>query len=491
MVACSHLLCVLSSSHSIPLQWTLFLGQALTANNNDLLTAINAVVSALCSQTFASAADVVSYYCDGNKIDNDATYQQWACLALNISSGVGCKDYALTFLEKQKFDVPFSFNDACGNLNRAEITDGTKNGIIGDDVMVNTPGSIKPDVVAPGNYVVSSLGDDNVNSYQCTDQCANPTLGAGLHPGLARDAGTSMATPLTAGSIALIRQYYTEGWHVNGVKDVSNGITPSSALLKATAIASTIPVRGNVSVVIGGQRTYRPVTSSADYVYHTGFGHVRLASILSFAGDSFKIHVVDKKNISSGGSQCYRVSTPSPSSSMFEVASTLVWIDPPATPSASKQLVNDLDLTLLNHSHSVKGNEKVLQRLGRDSTNNVEKAWLGGTEIEIRIDAQALNVGSAQKYALVTLAPSAVTIAPSPCSLTAAPTVEAPSSSPTSSPATAAPNFISKCIQSESGGRGRECRFLVPNVFKIEFSLFYLENNYDFLYVYPYGADIK
>lgn len=50
-----------------------------------------------------------------------------------------------------------------------------------------------------------------------------------------------MATPLCAGSAALVRQYYREGWHVAGVKSVSEGMAdPSASLVKATMIHSGV-----------------------------------------------------------------------------------------------------------------------------------------------------------------------------------------------------------------------------------------------------------
>ncbi|MBA1341810.1 MAG: Subtilisin-like serine protease [ANME-2 cluster archaeon] len=71
-------------------------------------------------------------------------------------------------------------------------------------------GRTKPDVVAPGTNIYS------------TKSCL--TEGTGDY---VRMSGTSMATPLTAGTVALIRQYYVENESI---------ISPSAALLKATLI---------------------------------------------------------------------------------------------------------------------------------------------------------------------------------------------------------------------------------------------------------------
>ena len=62
-------------------------------------------------------------------------------------------------------------------------------------------GRIKPDVVAPGHNIISA--------YPLTDaQVAN-----GDTCGAVKMSGTSMATPVAAGAMALLRQYFTDGYH--------------------------------------------------------------------------------------------------------------------------------------------------------------------------------------------------------------------------------------------------------------------------------------
>ncbi|MFZ5639628.1 MAG: S8 family serine peptidase, partial [Bacillota bacterium] len=77
-------------------------------------------------------------------------------------------------------------------------------------------GRVKPDVVAPGTMILatrSSLAP--AGNYSGT-----------LNNYYGYMSGTSMAAPLTAGGVALIRQYYTD----------KLGITPKPSLLKATLI---------------------------------------------------------------------------------------------------------------------------------------------------------------------------------------------------------------------------------------------------------------
>ena len=77
-------------------------------------------------------------------------------------------------------------------------------------------GRIKPDIVAPGTYILSARSSMPGASY---------SWGV-LDSYYAYSSGTSMSTPITAGTAALVRQYYVE----------NESILPSAALLKATLL---------------------------------------------------------------------------------------------------------------------------------------------------------------------------------------------------------------------------------------------------------------
>ena len=85
-------------------------------------------------------------------------------------------------------------------------------------------GRIKPDLCAPGYYVFSA----SAGSTSC-----------GLD-GLRSSQGTSMATPVVAGTAALARQYFTDGHYDGGVI-----AKPSAALLRAVLINSAIDMTGD------------------------------------------------------------------------------------------------------------------------------------------------------------------------------------------------------------------------------------------------------
>ena len=85
-------------------------------------------------------------------------------------------------------------------------------------------GRIKPDVVAPGHNIISA--------YPLTDA----QVADGDTCGAVKMSGTSMATPVAAGAMALLRQYFTDGYHPSGAANCHDGFEPSAALLRAVVI---------------------------------------------------------------------------------------------------------------------------------------------------------------------------------------------------------------------------------------------------------------
>jgi hypothetical protein len=53
-----------------------------------------------------------------------------------------------------------------------------------------------------------------------------------------------MATPLAAGDMALLRQYFTDGFYPTGTKVSANAVTPSAALLRATVVNGARSMEG-------------------------------------------------------------------------------------------------------------------------------------------------------------------------------------------------------------------------------------------------------
>ncbi len=236
-------------------------------------------------------------------------------------------------------------------------------------------GRIKPDVMAPANNT-SARGDGNIE----TDNC---TLDSG--------SGTSFAAPLVAGAAALVRQYFMDGYHVRGARSPEDGFAPSAALVKAVLINSSMNMTATTPVPSDDQ----------------GWGRVALDRALAFSGDDFVLRVVD-------GTVAFETSASPPFQMDLEVDDssvplkiTLVWTDPPSTPAAAINLVNDLDLSLTCGHRTFLGN---VFRAGKsvtggqsDTLNNVEQVFLplpreGACRIEV---SAARIVEGPQDFALV------------------------------------------------------------------------------------------
>jgi len=108
----------------------------------------------------------------------------------------------------------------------------------------------KPTVCTPGDGVTSSIGNTRYN--------------------YATYSGTSMATPLAAGAMAIARQYLVDGWYPTGAPVPANGFTPSAALLKAIAVGSAM----------------NDVHGFAAPDFNVGWGRMDLDAALFFPGDS-------------------------------------------------------------------------------------------------------------------------------------------------------------------------------------------------------------
>jgi hypothetical protein len=112
-------------------------------------------------------------------------------------------------------------------------------------------GRTKPEILAPGTFILSTRSRFIAASN--TAWSAFPQNHLYFYMG-----GTSMATPLVAGAVAVLRQFLRE-WV--GLE------TPSAALLKATVVLSGMKLPG-----------YSPATHVADN--HQGYGLINLQSII-------------------------------------------------------------------------------------------------------------------------------------------------------------------------------------------------------------------
>ena len=235
-------------------------------------------------------------------------------------------------------------------------------------------GRRKPEIFAPGCNTQSARYDTSCGTWGLT--------------------GTSMAAPAIAGSAALTRQYYEDGFYPTGMAESADGFTPSGTLLKATLLNSAVDMTG-----IGGFPSNQE-----------GWGRVLLDNALYFNGDTSKLIIRDVRNAGNDamntGDQFEMIFSVNSVTEPLKV--TLVWHDAPASPNASFTPVNNLDLEVVMPSGDVLlGNNITNGSSGfggtPDTLNNVEMVMLPATgtgEYTLRVKATEVNQGP-QGYAIV------------------------------------------------------------------------------------------
>lgn len=261
---------------------------------------------------------------------------------------------------------------------------------IGNDLMADHPegmaafssrgptkeGRIKPDVVAPGTGILSTrsrkLVSPSTNFGQSTD------------PKYWFCAGTSMATPLVAGAVAVLRECLVK----------NNTPNPSAALIKALLI--------NGAVELVGQ--YVPSEAGRSPNSSSGFGRVNLKNSVVLKDDQgagFCEKTMEKK--AEPGDHTITVTIPevkveesTPNVNVLKV--TLVWSDPPG-----ETLQNDLDLVVIG-SDGKERHGNMGEGSGFDRVNNVEQVvWENIPAGEAKIEVRAHRIVSrnfAQPYAV-------------------------------------------------------------------------------------------
>jgi hypothetical protein len=246
-------------------------------------------------------------------------------------------------------------------------------------------GRMKPDVVAPGTWVLSGFsslyqegyGDPlnpRVNAYQW-DGWGMPFNAEYKYMG-----GTSMSNPLAAGGVTVVKDYYSKAF----------GLNASAALVKATVINSAVDMLDENNDGVNDNDF--PIPNS-----HEGWGRVNLDG----ATDGTITYVDEGTGLSTNGTQTFNVTT---TGGPLKV--TLVWSDYPSTDTASINLVNDLDLTVSGPSGTFLGNifSAGWSAAGgsADRRNNVENVYIqapaAGT---YTVTVKGFNVPNGpQKFAL-------------------------------------------------------------------------------------------
>jgi hypothetical protein len=235
-------------------------------------------------------------------------------------------------------------------------------------------GRRKPEIYAPGCSTISAVPS------ACSVQ---------------PNTGTSMACPAVAGTAALVRQYFVDGYYPSGVATVDDAFAPSGALIKSVLINSAVDMTG-----IGGY------PSNLE-----GWGRLLADNAVYFPGDVRNLEVLDDvrnaSGLATGESGEYAVTV---LGTGVQLRVTLVWTDPPAaaTTGSGLALVNNLDLEVVSPVGQVYhgnffANGVSLPNGTPDSLNNVEQVHVSTPTIGewvVRVKGTAVNQGT-QGYALI------------------------------------------------------------------------------------------
>lgn len=295
------------------------------------------------------------------------------------SMGGNQANYLGTYGQRWSADFP-------ANPIASDVTAGNREQMAGFSSRGPTDdGRFKPDVVAPGTWILSGYSSLYQEGY---GDPLNPRVSAYQWDGwgMPIDAeykymgGTSMSNPLAAGGVTVVRDYYSKAY----------GLNASAALVKATVINSAVDMLDENNDGVNDNDF--PIPNS-----HEGWGLVNLDG----ATDGTIAYVDEGTGLSTNGTQTFNVAT---TGGPLKV--TLVWSDYPSTETASVNLVNDLDLTVSGPSGTFLGNvfSAGWSAAGgsADRRNNVENVYIqspaAGT---YTVTVKGFNVPNGpQKFAL-------------------------------------------------------------------------------------------
>ncbi len=189
-------------------------------------------------------------------------------------------------------------------------------------------GRIKPTLVAPGTNIASARSHARVNNAPVPYRQPLDTNYAFL-------SGTSMATPITAGSVALIREWVMRPKSDGTLYDAN----PSAALLTALLINGTTPL------TIGqyGEGTAREMPPEWPNIV-AGWGRLQVANAVG--AYSTLLGWDEDNGLITGGQRSYQLNLASGQA----VRLALAWTDAPFSPVAdgnARTLINDLDMHVI------------------------------------------------------------------------------------------------------------------------------------------------
>lgn len=286
-------------------------------------------------------------------------------------------------------DFKTTYGGAFNDFPNPEIRDDSLTNSVDHIVAFSSRGPCqtgrrKPDVIAPGTYVLSTR----------SSRIARNNFAWAAYPpakdDYMYDSGTSMATPLVAGAAVLVRQY---------LRQVAKIDAPSAALLKAAIVHSA------------RYTAYKwPDPSSARWADHEqGWGRVALRDVLAPAAPRAVIFQDEGPRLTTGDSAVTKVKI---TGSTVPLKVTMVFTDYPG-----ENLVNNLNLMVSDPGGKFYLGNDFARAGAPDPLNNVEGVVVDAPAVgewAISVVASEVQQGM-QAYALVISGEGAVaTVTPPP-----------------------------------------------------------------------------
>jgi len=212
-------------------------------------------------------------------------------------------------------------------------------------------GRIKPDVVADGVNVLSSIGTAD-NAYDIY-------------------SGTSMATPAAAGSVYLLQEYYSR---LHGASTFMRSATLKGLVIHTADEAGPSP--------------------GPDYQYGWGLMNLqKAAAVITSDTGAAREQMILENLLPHGGLEGDSIVVVA--SGKSPLTATLTWTDPPAVPNTAnlfdttRKLINDLDLRIAEFPGSTiykpwilnPANRPAAATTGDNVRDNVEKVELGSATV--------------------------------------------------------------------------------------------------------------
>jgi serine protease AprX len=198
-----------------------------------------------------------------------------------------------------------------------------------------TDGRIKPDLVAPGTFILSTRS----TQISPNNMAWSSFTGSRMY---FFNGGTSMATPLAAGAAALVREYLRK------VQTIAN---PSAALIKAVLIAGASRIK-----------SASPKSTICDN--EQGFGRINLDAVLAPAAPAHVAFLDSTNGLQTGQSSSLEVEI---LSNKIPLRVVLAYSDFPG-----RSLVNNLNLIVRSPNGRIYAGNSPSGKLALDNKNNLE-----------------------------------------------------------------------------------------------------------------------